>query len=567
MAYPTYDDVAKALLVHLYACGGEAASHATYKPLADHFGLSVSERERPRNDGRGSLWNNMVQWGRRILKDIGDLGDSPRGVWRLSVQGLEAARTMVLDDLRITLRRVLAETTFETRPVDFPPFAGSSADDADRPPEKLGPRELRDRYERATWDDRDLLRARHARVHMPEMVALEFTDRLRLVLAEYVDPVADTVGHSLPIPANHRSFNSIGSTGLSTHARVSTVGHFGAMLVKAAAVVGVDRVVAVIAAWTRGEPLTYRTCRVAGLSIARSMVPAKGVSLIPLPLSDDELPPELPSGLGFVFAYLGRTVVAVDTIAIPALFRPDFDYVPDLEGVVTARLAAGYTFEEIRETLSLECNAPIHMDLEWSDYGELFALTGGTRSRSTPGRLALPAGETYARPDSHVTRLEIDESTVHAVSEDRIRRLLAALNNANPSTRVAVTRWNKSLEGNLTDQFIDLRIALEALFLPDNPNQQLAFTLATRGAWLLGEDDAGRRKAWRTLRKAYDAGSRAVHRGEVKETDGNVEILLQARDLCRKGLLHVLLKGRIRDWTDLVLNCSDSAGDSLPELQ
>lgn len=472
-----------------------------------------------------------------------------------------------IEDLRAALRRVLAETTFETRPADFPPFAGSGADDADRPPETLGPRELREIYERATWDDPDFLRARHVRVHLPDKQAPEFADRLRLVLAEYVDPVADTVGHALPIPPNHRSFNSIGSTGLYTHARVSTVGHFGAMLVKGTAVAGVDHVVDALAGWTRGEPVAYRTCRVAGLSIARSMTPAKGVSLVPLPLSDDALPPELPSGLGFVFAYLGRTVVAVDTIATPALFRPDFDHVPDLEGVVTARLDADCTFEEIRQMLSLECNAPIHMGLEWSDYGELSALTGGTRSLEVPGRLALPAGETYTGPGSDVTTLEIDESTVHDVSEDRLRRLLAALKDADASTRVAVARWDRSLEGDLTDQFIDLRIALEALFLHGSPDQQLAVTLATRAAWLLGKDGVGRREVWDTLREAYKTASMAIHRGEVKENDGNDAVLMNARHLCWGGLLHVLCEGPVKDWDGLVLHCRDAEGDSRQELR
>lgn len=471
----------------------------------------------------------------------------------------------LLEDLRTALRRVLAETTFETRQVDFPPFVGSSSDDPDRSPETLTPRDLRDIYDHATWDDRESLRARHARVHMPDKLTPKFTGRLRKVLAEFVDPVADTVGHAVPIPANHRSLQSIGPTGLSTHARVSTVGHFGAMLVKGAAVVGVERVVDALGAWTRGEPLAYRTCRVAGLSIARPMTPANGVSLVPLPMSDDELSPELPSGPAFALAYLGRTVVTVHTLATPALFRPVLDHVYDLDGAVTARLAADCTFDEIREVLSLECNAPIHMGLEWSDYGELFALTGGTRSWKGPGRLALPSGETHTGQDGHVTRLKIDESSVYAVSEDRIRRLLAALRDGDASTRVAVTRWNKSLEGNLTDQLIDLRIALEALLLPDNPNQQLAFTLATRGAWLLGKDGVDRCEVWSTLREAYKTASTAVHRGEVKENDRNAEVLMGARTLCRRGLLHVLCEGPAEDWEGLILNRLDGVEDSPPE--
>lgn len=74
----------------------------------------------------------------------------------------------LFEDLGAPLRRVLAETAFKTRPVDFPPFAGSSADNADRPPETLGARELREIHERATWDDRESLTARRACQRRPK---------------------------------------------------------------------------------------------------------------------------------------------------------------------------------------------------------------------------------------------------------------------------------------------------------------------------------------------------------------------------------------------------------------
>ena len=135
-------------------------------------------------------------------------------------------------------------------------------------------------------------------------------------------------------------------------------------------------------------------------------------------------------------------------------------------------------------------------------------------------------------------------------------RPLIALKSADARTRVAVTRWKKSMKrrASLTDGFIELRIALESLFLPQTPDQQLKFRLATNGAWLVGDNGADRRKVWHILRDAYDAASKAVHHGKVKQNGENKELLANAQMVCRKGILRVLRDRPVTDWDGLILD-------------
>jgi 5-methylcytosine-specific restriction protein A len=94
--FPEYEALEEPLLCFIYLRGGTAGqvrSSDTYRPLADAFGLTTAERAQARSDGRDEPhWNNMVQWARRKLKDRGYLQRSPHGTWRLSDEGVVAAR-------------------------------------------------------------------------------------------------------------------------------------------------------------------------------------------------------------------------------------------------------------------------------------------------------------------------------------------------------------------------------------------------------------------------------------------------------------------------------------------
>src|SRR5262245_19534120 len=96
MSFPGYDDIEDPLLCYIFFHGGlDHAVHAsdTYRPLAEFFELSPVERNKLLEDESGrSIWNNMVQWARRKLKERGYLASSRYGTWRLSDTGILAAQ-------------------------------------------------------------------------------------------------------------------------------------------------------------------------------------------------------------------------------------------------------------------------------------------------------------------------------------------------------------------------------------------------------------------------------------------------------------------------------------------
>ena len=73
---------------------------------------------------------------------------------------------------------------------------------------------------------------------------------------------------------------------------------------------------------------------------------------------------------------------------------------------------------------------------------------------------------------------------------------------------VPIQRWIKSKTDQLLpDRFIDLRIALESLYLKDFFNehsQEMRFRLSLFGAWHLGSEIGDRRLIRKRLRDAYD---------------------------------------------------------------
>ena len=125
-------------------------------------------------------------------------------------------------------------------------------------------------------------------------------------------------------------------------------------------------------------------------------------------------------------------------------------------------------------------------------------------------------------------------------------------------TRIAATRLIKSKDSSqgLVDQFVDLRMALEALFLrdfTDEHSQEMRFRLSLVGAWFLGRDYEDRRRIRKVLRHAYDRASAAVHTGDIASTDDNHALLQDAQSLCRDGIFKLLRDGPPDDWGNLVL--------------
>ena len=459
------------------------------------------------------------------------------------------------ENLKAALRRALADVTFDMGHIVVEHPEGSLSNYAARDSETLDSQSLRRMHERATWGDESLRRARSALVRMPKLTRSALAQALRDLLADYVDPASDSVGHAFPMAGDCGSAATFERDGLYTHPEFSSIDRLADALTRGAAVAGSDRVADLVAEWVRGAPMSYRTCTVVPLTLAKRLSPVAGIDMVPLPLSTADLLAALPSRDKRSGArYLGQALVSVDAETTPALFRPAGK---SPYGAVRAALTPPVTLETIWEALSLESDSFVDGGLTWDDYGDLSALAsqdGGVRG--TLGHLRR-RGPQMTSLETGVSTLELPDHAVRDLSEESIGRLLRELQHADARTRVAVSRWRTAMNTirGFADRFIDLRIALESLFLPQQVDQELKFRLAVSGAWLVGEDAANRRRVWDTLRTAYDLASGALHRGDVRENASNAALLKNALSVCRKGILHVLRLGPIADWTDLILDC------------
>lgn len=110
--------------------------------------------------------------------------------------------------------------------------------------------------------------------------------------------------------------------------------------------------------------------------------------------------------------------------------------------------------------------------------------------------------------------------------------MIEALQGSDRKLGIAVERWRRFMRPDIAvvDGLIELRIALEALYLKDFTNeksQEMRFRLALFGAWHLGETYAKRQEIRKILRDAYDKASGAVHTGEAPV--GADAVLMKAR--------------------------------------
>ena len=103
------------------------------------------------------------------------------------------------------------------------------------------------------------------------------------------------------------------------------------------------------------------------------------------------------------------------------------------------------------------------------------------------------------------------------------------------------------------DLAIDLRIALESLFLDEGNNAELGFRLALRAAWYLGAEGHERTQIFDAIREAYNIGSKAVHTGEGYD-DTIPANLAAAQDICRMSILRRVSEGgKPPNWNEVVL--------------
>ncbi len=393
------------------------------------------------------------------------------------------------------------------------------------------------------------------RVPPPRLAAL--VESLEPELQPFIEPESGRIGTGL-----------IALMGGAVHFAEPEVTDFARTLIKAAALLGSEASVRILRGWIAGEPYHFRIkLLLTGVQCDQPLaLEAEGIQVEQLPKGGypADLAPYFPPlflDMPSLNAYdlFGRTVLSVDGTASPALYRPTRTHGDDPDwnlrqvwagGKIPCLTTEGWR-EGLLEVLSIACDGHVDWTHDWRDVGDVAAFNLGT---STPSwRVGVHPGGDVRLEKQHLELARDLDVQWHARRQQ------------GRSPEIAIRYWLKSKRPGvgLSDRFVDLRTALEALFTPGD-RAELSFRLALLGAWDLGADFEERRRYYDLLRAAYTCGSKAVHSGGVKGTQENHKTLADAQSACRKAILQRLAEAEEpRDPIDVALGAPSGRSSGL----
>ena len=465
-------------------------------------------------------------------------------------------------ELTTLLDRIVEDTIFDAgraRTLDT-----SRVTTFDGNPENgLSPTELRDALERSSWHSEERVRAESARPVSSDRLLAKLIEKLRQLLTDYILTGTDRVRHTFPMFGCSAKHVKARNDGFTQYEYESTVPQFAVALIRCAAIVGSDRAVSMLSGWIDGEPFQYRrSALLVGVTTQQRLDLGNGIRVTPLAISSDALPTSLPKGSSIrPLDYLGRAVLSVDSTACPAIFRAG-DRRSTGDDVTILSALGNAPLETLYEALSLTCNRYVHFKWSWDEYEEVSAFAGkghGDGRSMGSARNELSAGWSRSGSTGVVT-LTDGGLQLPCLSQEVLKKAwnihstLDSRKRSDSMFRTAVSRWIRSTRPDLeiTDHFIDLRIALEALYL-DQKAGELTFRLAIRGAWHLGNDWSERSEIQNALKKFYGVASKIVHGNDLNESKGDHEWLEKAREICRCGILKTIEQKEQPCWDELIL--------------
>ena len=190
--------------------------------------------------------------------------------------------------------------------------------------------------------------------------------------------------------------------------------------------------------------------------------------------------------------------------------------------------------ETFCQALSLACNTMVMFDYFW-DYSDADVF----RSNDVGQKIW------YLGPIGR--KVEVGQSEI-----SEAKRLYKILEKCNKETRekfeIAIERWRQSKTSQAReDKIIDLAIALEALYLPDQGES--TFKLAVRASWYLGENKKDRKELFTVFREFYKCRSAVVHGGDLdKKKNVTIEgdsipiskFITRTQDLCQESIEKIM---------------------------
>ena len=453
-----------------------------------------------------------------------------------------------MEELVNLLNRALAQTTFHTS-------QGA----------QLTSDELRESLANTSWGNPGRRPLRSASPQTQGESAKSIAELLRIDLADYVHADSDRIGHSFEVSGEIRGAVTA-TEDFVQHRSESSLDRFVQALIRAAAVLGAEQAARLIHGWSQGEPLRSKTCVMlgGGVDVDRTLRLEPGIRIFPLPLSSDTFPISIPEHPSLSeYSILGQVILEVDVSTRPPIFHPG-DVDDEYPALDTRTTLGDVSLTSFFLALSLACNRQVGMAWQWTDWDDAQAFNAGisvTLMGPGPVQTNQIRGRRSRTISTNVTTLTRDsqpEPNLTAKELSRAREVSEKLHtrlNEDPRFRVGVTRWSQAaLPGTVTaDRLVDLRIALEALFI-DSDSAELRFRLATTCARYLGETLEEKKRIYESVNGFYNVASQVIHGTEIADIRRADAVLIdEVSTHCRNGILKLLERHEQPKWTDIIL--------------
>lgn len=382
-----------------------------------------------------------------------------------------------------------------------------------------------------------------AGVHMGGAELERLMKVIREVLKAYLDPEVDAIGN--------------GMYGLMHETQIIRVQRFSENALRAAAILGPLEAADKILKWSGGLPFRYKQEAFInfgyppnGEGIIRA---EEGIEIArPAKLSDEivqKLPPVV------------AEKVNMTSFKYHAVFRVAYEWAPVFVCAQEARQshsrqnmeahsnqgnfpATDNMIEDVCQAMAVTMGEPVSWSFQWKNYNAdeiFFAATSDPYERSTCITKRCP----FPTEEEVVTALNFYKRRQEA--EGKVSNL-----------KYAIERLCRSQQAlTLEDQAIELRIALETLFLSgEKVSGELRFRLALHAARDIGVARVDRERWFEVAKDAYDLGSGAVHGSEIRDLSKRPpeQIIAEGQQLCIEGIKKRIDEQRNPDWNEVRLS-------------
>ena len=320
--------------------------------------------------------------------------------------------------------------------------------------------------------------------------------------------------------------------GFRNEPRTMPVQEFARICAVAALETDPEIVSARLTAWAAGKSISIQTRAIfSGVWLSQSIAVDSKASLKNLPFATSvksQVAPTQVSRLMSIPHLTGATVLTINHSVQSPIYGPGSEWtLPEDTQYIN----------ELAEAIALTLNHQVRPLCSWVECEDAVGFPTADSVRIH-----------YLPPWPNV-RMRLHVEQMSAVLGSLAKR--QAIPNSQIQLKSAISRWIDSRSRiDPTDQFIDLRIALELLYLTGESGE-FGFRMSNYGAWHLGATREERIDIQKTLNDAYGAGSKAIHTGEIKSP--NWQLLKKAQDYVRQGILKRLNEPSVPKWKEIIL--------------